>query len=396
MGALEKEIRLSFAARIRGTVPEPYRFLISEAKEQDTPPFKYDSPQTPYAEPARNLLQLLRTKAPDNDIVTGPLEAIESLATTQGLDEPSLPAIDAYVTSICYLGSKSLSHMLSQIERCKDRLLALGSRAEPATRLQIISSVMDYWAEKPGIGVSVVDKLLNYTILTPTSVVLWALGPDRIGIGDPLCHAYIYEMVAGTVSKVTQRVRQIVTASHSALQQPDEQTAALLGETLTKEREAMRVLFGIIEDGLIGIADGSADAVAESAAQDDGVSITLLRRWGRRWLLVFRRWQAVEEAWANETIAAASVAAEVAVAAAAEAEAQGLKPSSSDDTKMEDVPPVAPAIANTNTSATNMVENVETNGGGSNDIDTRPAPELVLAQTVLANGKDGPLVLEEA
>lgn len=43
MGSLEKEIRLSFAARIRGTLPEPYRPLISEAKEQDTPPFKYNS-----------------------------------------------------------------------------------------------------------------------------------------------------------------------------------------------------------------------------------------------------------------------------------------------------------------------------------------------------------------
>lgn len=43
MGALEKEIRLGFAARIRGTLPEPYQPLISEAKEQDTPPFKYNS-----------------------------------------------------------------------------------------------------------------------------------------------------------------------------------------------------------------------------------------------------------------------------------------------------------------------------------------------------------------
>ena len=43
VGALEKEIRLSFAQRIRGTLPEPYRPLVSEAKEQDTPDFKYES-----------------------------------------------------------------------------------------------------------------------------------------------------------------------------------------------------------------------------------------------------------------------------------------------------------------------------------------------------------------
>ena len=42
-GALEKEIRLSFAQRIRGTLPEPYQPLISEAKEQDTPDFRYNN-----------------------------------------------------------------------------------------------------------------------------------------------------------------------------------------------------------------------------------------------------------------------------------------------------------------------------------------------------------------
>ena len=43
LGALEKEIRLSFAQRIRGTLPEPYQPLIPQAKEKDTPDFKYDS-----------------------------------------------------------------------------------------------------------------------------------------------------------------------------------------------------------------------------------------------------------------------------------------------------------------------------------------------------------------
>jgi nuclear cap-binding protein subunit 1 len=42
IGALEKEIRLSFAQRIRGTLPEPYQALISEAKEKEAPDFKYD------------------------------------------------------------------------------------------------------------------------------------------------------------------------------------------------------------------------------------------------------------------------------------------------------------------------------------------------------------------
>lgn len=40
-GAIDKEIRLSFAQRIRGTLPDPYQDLITEGKEKDIPDFKY-------------------------------------------------------------------------------------------------------------------------------------------------------------------------------------------------------------------------------------------------------------------------------------------------------------------------------------------------------------------
>ena len=53
VGALEKEIRLSFAARIRGTLPEPYKPLISEAQEEDTPSFKYQSDREWLLSPSR-------------------------------------------------------------------------------------------------------------------------------------------------------------------------------------------------------------------------------------------------------------------------------------------------------------------------------------------------------
>jgi nuclear cap-binding protein subunit 1 len=45
-GALDKEIRLSFAQRIKGTLPDPYQALIPEGKENDTPDFKYSFDST--------------------------------------------------------------------------------------------------------------------------------------------------------------------------------------------------------------------------------------------------------------------------------------------------------------------------------------------------------------
>lgn len=202
------------------------------------------------------------------------------------------------MTAICFIGSKSLSHVLSCIERCKERLLALGPRSDAARR-QIITSVMEYWKEKPGIGVNVVDKLLNYTILTPASVVDWAL-VENIGRGMILTQAHAYEVVASTVHKVTNRVRQIVIA-RKAPGLPSEQ-AALLDGTLEKERGQMQELFATIEDALVGVAAGIVDEMAESRNQDtEGEA--LLRGWGERWLRVFRRKMAVEEAWIREMLA---------------------------------------------------------------------------------------------
>jgi nuclear cap-binding protein subunit 1 len=68
---------------------------------------------------------------------------------------------------------------------------------------------MEYWKDQPGIGVNIVDKLLNYTILSPASVVEWALGKQGKRLGE----AFVYEMVSATIGKVTGRVRQVVRAT---------------------------------------------------------------------------------------------------------------------------------------------------------------------------------------
>lgn len=260
---------------------------------------KLISKEMPYSEPAQEILRLLRAKAPDTDL-QNPLSTIEETAGSFGVANPLLPSTDAYVTAICFLGSKSLSHVLSQVERCKDRLLSIGAQSEFARR-QIITSVMDYWHEKPGIGVNVVDKLLNYTILTPISVVQWALS-DQLGKGEGLVLSHVFEMVSSTVTKVTNRVRQIVVARNQPGLPGDQ--VVMLDETLSKEREEMGKLFAVIEDGLVEVAGGSADGMAESADQDlKGEA--MLRGWGGRWLRVFRRKMAVEEAWVQETMNAA-------------------------------------------------------------------------------------------
>ena len=318
-GALDKEIRLSFAQRIKGTLPDPYPKLITSGKEKDIPEFKYSSESeslsgvfsitvaniasvAPYSKEGRELMQLIRKKATDEEIQPV-ITAIEEQAKSQGVEDPKIPSTDAFVTSLCFVGSKSLSHVLSCIERSKDRLLAIGAESKPA-RCQIITSVMEYWVDQPGIAINIIDKLLNYTILSPLSVLEWALA-ESLAAGTILSKPHVFEMISATVGKVTNRMRQIVAArTQPALYEPQ---LTAIDETLSREREDMQSLFKYIEDSIVSVAAGSND---EQMERGDGSGElpedAIIRQWGRRWLRVFRRKAAVEEAFISDALAHAA------------------------------------------------------------------------------------------
>lgn len=253
-------------------------------------------------------MTLIRKKAPDEEIQPV-IDRIHAKAAELEVTDVHVCSTDAFVTAICYVGSKSLSHVLSCIERCKDRLLNIGPTSAAARR-QIITSVVEYWKDQPGVAVTIIDKLLNYTIITPMSVVEWAL-VDHLNSGKILSENYVYEMVSVTVFKVTNRVRQIVAAR---LQPglPDEQVG-MLDATLMKERDDMRALFRLIEDALNAVAAGANDEMIENGYGDEsegkGEEGALIRGWGERWLRVFRRKFAVEESVVGEDAVAAAIAA---------------------------------------------------------------------------------------
>jgi nuclear cap-binding protein subunit 1 len=317
VGSLDKEIRLSFAKRIRETLPDAYAPLISEGKMKDTPDFKYLNEHTPYSAQGNAMHALIRKKATEEDIELVVAE-IQALASEHGVEDVLVPSTDAYMTSICSVGSKSLSHVLSCIERCKERLLAIGPQSEPARR-QIISSVIEYWADHPGTAVNIIDKLLNYTIITPMSVIEWALH-DRMDHGRALAQTHIYEMISATMFKVSNRMRQIVRARAEA-NLSDEQKS-LLDETLVRERQTMRDLFNAIIDAVSAVANASEDGMIEQGFDGDSVEQALLQQWGARWARVWRRKIAVEEAVVGEAaIEVADVAREAAERVKMEAEA---------------------------------------------------------------------------
>ncbi|KAJ4367147.1 Nuclear cap-binding protein subunit 1 [Neocucurbitaria cava] len=297
LAVLDKEIRLSFAKRIRSTLPEPMHSLIPERLDADnSPDFKYDNPQTPYATEGQTLLAQLRKKASAEDIQVT-IDKIHEQALEQGISEVLVPSTDAFVTAICRLGAKSLSHVLSCIERGKDRLLEI-SQNEVARR-QIVASVIAYWKDQPGVAVRIIDILLNYTILAPMTVVQWVFG-SHMGAGEALTESWVFEMVSNTVAKVTNRNRQIASAR---LQKglPAEQIE-MVEATLAKDRDNARELFKYIEDCMRGVAEGAADGLLEKQGRGELTEeeAQLIKAWGKRWHTVFIRKAQVEESVVGE------------------------------------------------------------------------------------------------
>ncbi|KAF2181829.1 cap binding protein [Zopfia rhizophila CBS 207.26] len=295
--ALDKEIRLSFAKRIRSTLPEEYHVLISEGKDKDKPDFKYDDDATPFAAEGKTLFTQIRKKAPDADIQET-INTIHTKAAEQGIGDVLVPSTDALVTSICCVGSKSLSHVLSCINHSKDRLLSISQNSEAARR-QIVASVVGYWKDQPGVAVNIVDKLLNFSILAPITVVQWALC-DHLGAGEALTEGWVFEMVSNTVTKVTNRMRQIALARlQKGIQQ---EQIIMVEETLTKERESMRELFNVIKDSVKAVAEGAADTLIEKSGSGElsAEDAELIRAWGKRWYTVFVRKAQVEESVVGE------------------------------------------------------------------------------------------------
>lgn len=239
---------------------------------------------------------MIRTRAPE-DAIQEQITAIQTAAVERGVQDPTIPSTDVYMTCVAFAGSKSLSHILSYIERCKERLLSISASGRPSQR-QIIASVITYWTEKPGIAVNIVDKLLNYTILSPLAVIEWAL-IDQLENGAILTKSYIYEMIASTTHKVTNRVRQIVAARNQHGLPPE--SLKILDETLDKERSSMVHLFNVIEDALKGVIDRRPDQDQDMAEEEEDAELS--QAWARRWLKVFQRKMAVEQVWTQDMLA---------------------------------------------------------------------------------------------
>ena len=335
--ALDKEIRLSFAKRVVDSIPDKWKAanIITQDQMKEQPDFPYADPEVPYAQEGKELYTIMRKKevaehlrAPGQLSLVQELQVVldrvTSLAKAQGVDDPLVTVTDIFVTVVCHLGSKSLSHVLTAIDKVMGLLVAIGPASEAARR-QIITSVMTYWQHHPGTAVNIINKLLNFLVLTPMSIIEWSLH-DRLDRGRALANTATYELVTATAGKYSKHIRDMVSNLNSpllyvALQnggfEKFKQDKARYDAALLKSRQAMRDLFEAILDAVTPVMNGSNDEMMETMDENgaDGTSAgagsdesKYVRAWAEKWVRVWKRKAAVEEAYVGEAAVSAAAA----------------------------------------------------------------------------------------
>lgn len=166
---IAKEVRLSYAQRIKDTLPEELQTLLPVSPEE--PVFKYLEGDSEYQNEVHKLINLIR-EAKEKDSYDGLLQEISEKARSleeeaEDSVDPIKRVIDIVVSTICYLGNRSISHAEVSISRSKELLLEVC----PNDYSTAISSVLDYWVDQPFVGLLVVANLVREGVVPPEAYV---------------------------------------------------------------------------------------------------------------------------------------------------------------------------------------------------------------------------------
>ena len=265
--------------------------MIDASKEVDVPEFRYNDENVAFSGEAKEIAQLIRKKGVKEDF-----EPIIARIEEQG---GRMQVIEVFVTAICWVGSKSLSHLLACVERCKEILLGFTADGTEAEK-KIVESILAFWGGQVGNGVMVVDKFVNYLIISPESVVEAVLGDSgyRGQGGKVLSEGWVWEIISKITGKVTGRVKGVV----HAVRKPglDEEKRNEMQGVLETEMAKMRALFAQAQSCVAELGEPNGKAWAMNMSDEDAA---LVRMWAAKWLRAFGRRANVEEAWVREELA---------------------------------------------------------------------------------------------
>ncbi|KAI9311540.1 armadillo-type protein [Dichotomocladium elegans] len=200
---LEKMIRLSYYERVKSLIPDVFYKLIPS--QSPAPSFAYQSSDHPLHNAAKGLIENLRAKKSADEIQA----ILEQFKEEQARRD--MPANDQdrmmrelFVQSTLLVGSKSFSHVLNVVERYLDVLRYVNGT--PEARLHTVQIIAEFWKENRQFMGILLDKLLNYRIIDPASIISWVFEKQQL---DRASNFYAWEILQNTLAKVVARVSQV-------------------------------------------------------------------------------------------------------------------------------------------------------------------------------------------
>ncbi|KAI9326716.1 armadillo-type protein [Obelidium mucronatum] len=220
---LEQEVRLSYYDRILGTIPP--EFTSNKSIFPVVAPshvFKYGPDYHSGDDDFNALVVRLNrqmTNKGDHDSVVSILEDVHShrismqsnvMATEDyskagaSWDQDSVVR-DIFVQNVLFLGTKSFSHFLNVVERYVKILQLINSN--PDDKYQTVQIIAAFWKENPQNLEICLDKLMNYRVVDPPSIISWAL--DMQLLDTEYSRGYVWSILRNVVGKVNSKVSQL-------------------------------------------------------------------------------------------------------------------------------------------------------------------------------------------
>ncbi|KND02543.1 uncharacterized protein SPPG_03001 [Spizellomyces punctatus DAOM BR117] len=229
---LERCIRLSYWERVQGSLPEAFaESEIIFPQEPPHPNFKFESEETTGdaqlyeltsqlrsslatksgAEEISDLLQRIRDHATSN--APNAMEGV--VGASGGTGTPEDLAREALVQCVMQQGSKSFSHVLNVVERYLTVLRDYNGTEE--ARSHTVRIIVDFWKDNTQFLEIILDKLMNYRVVTPKSILSWALDPSVLDSHYTRFH--LWSIVRTTLAKVNFKIAQITAKLEAARRQ---------------------------------------------------------------------------------------------------------------------------------------------------------------------------------
>ncbi|KAJ1733279.1 Nuclear cap-binding protein subunit 1 [Coemansia biformis] len=207
---LLKLVRLSYLDRIKAHLPESCLSLVPAKVPAHNFKFTVQAMDERTREVSVALGKCLKSK--------GTVEqAMEILQTHYSqwvdVDDDARQALarEMLVEHVLLLGSKTFSHMLNAIEKFMPALQQFGDT--PEAKLQIARVVEDFWLRNPQFCAITIDKLVNYRIIDPVTVIELLFDASHAGSWSSF---HLWEILRNTVNKVDMRVVQLQTRLEAA------------------------------------------------------------------------------------------------------------------------------------------------------------------------------------